>query len=127
MSTASAFEEAVLARYGPPSLREGGQWFWFYDLDGRQLDKEGGAFGNCLLTMEFWRRESLPTSNVDLGPWGCALVMTLAHGTGGTVSSYRIELVSGYAKALNHFLTRVQELDDIKAHMNFIEGVEPEL
>ena len=71
--------------------------------------------------------ESAP--EVQLGPWGCSLVMILSHngGDNSPVSSYRIEAVSGYAKGLNHFLTKLQEVEKIKAELQASQGYQPQL
>lgn len=124
-STRSAFEAEIVEQYGQPGfIQDGsGRWYWLYDLDGKLLGETDGARGNCLLTMALWDRNSLPSQNADFGPWGCSVVMSLTHGNANTVSSYRIELVSGYVKALNHFLTRIEELEQMKAKAELIESV----
>lgn len=128
-STRSAFEAEIVAEYGQPGFVHDTSkiWYWLYDLDGRLLGRNDAARGNCLLTMDLWNRESLPSQNSDFGPWGCSVVMALTHGNADTVSSYRIELVSGYVKALNHFLTRIEELEQMRAKAELIESVEPQL
>jgi hypothetical protein len=130
-TTREAFEGAVSERYGTQSLRylnDAGQFqlLWIYDLAGRQLtansdepDPTGRRFladaatpDNCLAVgADQWlgKQGFADIVNRDIGPWGCPLIMTLTYdGRRGVVDSYRIEMVSGYALALNHFFTRLE-------------------
>lgn len=144
------FEEAAAQRYGNASTRyltDAGQFqlVWAYDLAGRKLtasgaepDPKGERFlteaakpDNCLaLGADRWLgRAGLPSIvNQDIGPWGCALIMTLTYRGGGqAVDGYRIEMVSGYTLALDHFFTRLEELREVRETIEKLESRKPKL
>jgi hypothetical protein len=133
------FEQAAFDRQGKESLRrnEGKflstretQLLWLYDLAGQQIMVERNEAeepianaiaraarpDNCLATADLWLDNAAPTGiNQDIGPWGCILIMILTHnGQRGEVGEYRIESVSGYTLALNHFFTRLEELRETR-------------
>jgi hypothetical protein len=60
---------------------------------------------------------------VDIGAWGCALILRLVDdGSRGMVGEYRIESVSGYAAALNHFLRRLDELRNMRDKIQSVQS-----
>ncbi|WP_192355770.1 hypothetical protein [Mesorhizobium mediterraneum] len=147
-----AFEDAISERYGKESLRysDGNlrtagriKFFWIYDLAGRQLtsntdgpDLTGRRFfemaakrDNCLAPgTTAWIDQGLVSLSEDVGPWGCSLIMTLAYnGRDGVVSEYRMETLSGYTLALNHFLTRLEELRETREKIESLESQKPKL
>ncbi len=142
-SSRAAFEQAVIDRYGQPSLRmtqksSKESLMWLYDLKGKQLGPDGAAAGNCLLTLDLWNSRSLAGNNTDFGPWGCALVMVVTHNSprilmrddkvmDRSVNEYRIEAVSGYALALNHFLTRVEKMRQVQDKIGELQAHQPKL
>ncbi len=134
-SFTEAFDRAVVERYGEPSLRTQGRgasaqvYFWFFDLDGRQSTIDDVAPGNCLATWEHWKGGGKRTGvEVDMGPWGCALVMRLTHNGGrGSVGKYSVETTSGYAMALNHFLGRLEEMRVKSQKIQQVQSSEPKL
>ena len=145
-SSGEAFEQAVIDRFGQPSLRMTQKKFskesllWLYDLNGKQLGPDDAAPGNCLLTLtlDIWNTRGMARNNTDFGPWGCALVMVLMHDGSRIVlsdgkvrdepvSEYRIEAISGYALAINHFLTRVEEMRRIQEKVGELQTYQPKL
>ena len=131
------FVQAVVERYGPPSLQlpiKGAtevQMFWLVDLNGKQLGQNDGGTGNCLAPdlADHWLRPfDMGTFNGDIGPWGCSLILKVQHnGKKGTVSRYRIEAGSGYVMALNHFFGRLKEMEALREKMAKAEGAKPKL
>lgn len=136
-SFTEAFDRAVVERYGEPSLEMPRTQssaevysFWFFDLDGRQIKLDGAAPGNCLATWDH-RKVVRKRSGIevdDMGLWGCALVMRLTHnGNHGSVSEYSVEVTSGYAMALNHFLGRLEEMRVKSQKIQEVHSSEPTL
>jgi hypothetical protein len=129
-SMIEAFKQAVVERYGEPSLEASSQVFlWVYDLKGQKLTEPLAAPDNCLGTFEHWQdNSSLTGFNRDIGPWGCALVMRLTHyGGHGMVGRYTVEAVSGYTLALKHFFTRLEEMREAQQMVQEIESAKPDL
>lgn len=145
-SSREEFEQAVIDRYGQPSLRFTQKrrskeiLLWLYDLNGKQLGPDDAAPGNCLVTwnLKLWGTTGMAQNNRDIGPWGCALVMVLTHDgmkslmsdgelMDRNVSEYRIEAISGYALALNHFLTRIESMRQIQEKIGTLQAYQPKL
>jgi hypothetical protein len=135
-STANAFQKAAHDRYGKETLKAGRSTrrpatsFWLYDLSGKRLEERDANPANCLATLDYWLNN--PTALIDfkedVGPWGCALMMTMeSDAAAGIANWYRIELVSGYAIAVNHFYSRLEELKDLQQKLRQLESSKPKL
>ncbi len=134
-SPRAAFMDAVVDRYGLPSFetrasdrRIGGErvLVWAYDLAGRKIGREDAAPGNCLGTIQHWiSRSGLSSVGRDVDLWGCALVVVLSPAGGKFVGGYRVEAVSGYAMALDHFFRRLEELQGRKERLDELLAAKP--
>lgn len=136
LSTSAAFENAVQDRYGPPSPGDGSlsdtAFYWLYDMQGKQ--RAASDPSDCARSLKLWQNQphsggALNVFNSDIGPWACALIMKLQTnpGTAGTVSSYISEVTSGYAFAINHFLRRLREMDQMRAKVGTVQSYQPTL
>ena len=68
--------------------------------------------------------------DTDFGPWECALIMKLHFNSSRSadpVDGYKIEVVSGYAYAINHFLNRVAEMRQIQEKIGKVTSYQPKL
>ena len=135
-STANGFQKAAHDRYGKESLKAGrstrwpGTSFWLFDLSGNRLDERDATPANCLATMDTWlnSQTGLIDFKDDVGPWGCALIMTMeSDAASGIANWYRIETVSGYAMALTHFYSRLEELKELQQKLRQLEYSKPKL
>jgi hypothetical protein len=135
-STVAAFDEAITARFGTPTLveRQTGSrrrdHYWLFDLQGRQLVGGESGSGSCLETKELWdRRSPLSRINVDVGPWNCLLVAHVRDdaSVNGTVGRYELEVMNGYATALNHFSWRLQQVQALREQIRGTEARKVEL
>lgn len=125
-STIAAFDEAITQRYGAPTLvDESRKWYWLYDLKGESIQVNTGQRAPCLATMDMWNGNSIGSQNSDIGPWPCQLVMTLKPGGARSISVYQIEVVNGYAMAINHFLARIAEIALFKERLREVQGAKP--
>ena len=140
-STFESFKRVVLKRYGKPgSVYEKSDYMyalWMYDLDGRQITLDEPATNSCRATAEFsmkydvrgWATEFDwgPNSN-DLGPWGCSVVMDLRFKSGdGGVDGYSAMIMSGYAKAMNHFFQRIEQVHQMREKVREVQAFQPKL
>ena len=135
-STITAFDEAIRSRFGDPTLverRTGSarrDHYWLFDLHGRQVATGESSSGSCLDTKDLWERQTwLSRINVDVGPWNCALVARLRDDASGqgTVSQYELEVMHGYATALNHFTWRVEQVQALRDQIRGTETREVDL
>lgn len=117
-STIAAFDAAIQQRFGTPTLTEQPtgsarrDHYWLFDLQGRQISQEHVAADACLATKDLWDTQSrLSRIHEDVGPWNCGLVVRVRDeaSVNGTVTGYELEVMNGYAAALNHFTWRVEE------------------
>jgi hypothetical protein len=131
------FEQVVAERYGKASQDASQKGspvrllIWNYDLDGRQMGPEGAKPPVCLPIEGLWsnwgKENSLESYSGDIGPWGCSLVMMLNYNSGGTVTEYRVEAVSGYALALNQMAMRMREMQEAQQKIRDLEATKPRL
>jgi len=123
-----------LAPYQPPSGADRAKvqalpaFYWLYDLAGHKLTPDMAAPNNCLTTASHWLFKELSSINADIGPWGCGLIVVI-HGDGdrNAVGGYRIEMVSGYTEALNHFANRLKEMNALKKKVGQMQTYKPKL
>lgn len=122
----AAFNEAITQRYGDPTLvDERKKWYWLYDIEGESVQVNAGQRDPCLGTMHIWNHNSLSSRNSDIGPWPCQLVMTLKPAGRRNISNYMIEVMNGYAMAINHYLARLDEVAELKERLRIVEGATP--
>lgn len=129
-STAEAFDNALVTRYGPPTMtqqasgRTKRDTYWLFDLAGNQVMTDGTRTDNCLGALEYWaHRDPQWLIGGDIGPWSCSLVVQVRDDGGGLgeVRAYTISTMSGYTAALNHFKWRLGELDNIRSQLTTVQ------
>jgi hypothetical protein len=95
------------------------------------MGPEGAKPPVCLPIEGLWsnwgKENSLESYSGDIGPWGCSLVMMLNYNSGGTVTEYRVEAVSGYALALNQMAMRMREMQEAQQKIRDLEATKPRL
>jgi hypothetical protein len=135
-ATTGDFEQAAIERYGAPSRIETRgtgaatrRLQWFFDLQGQQLVMSSATPGNCLSTREHWIDHiDYRRFTRDIGPWGCSLILLLIDdGWDGSVKAYSIQAASGYAMALNHFMTRLEEVRAMRQEIEAVQAYKPKL
>jgi hypothetical protein len=146
-ATVDAFEAAVTDRYGQPSFKGSAikasnehLLQWFYDLSGKQLGAGEADINNCLSIAQAYKDEGRDFPDfhyrgsdgrgIDIGPWGCSLVMTLSrslssHSLG--VRSYRIDVVHGLALGISHFRSRLEQVRQAQEKLRGIKAFQPQL
>jgi hypothetical protein len=134
-STFAAFNDAVVEKYGEPSSRHGAYVLWIYDLEGQKISLSQ-ASNACQATLEFWvkydqlrRAQGMDwriDKGHDLSPWGCSLIMEInGNQESGGVSGYRVQALSGYAMALNHFSQQIEKTEELKKKIQALQNSKP--
>lgn len=134
-STFAAFNDAVVEKYGEPSSRHGAYMLWIYDLDGQKISLSQTS-NACPTTLDFWvKYDQLRRAHGmdwridkghDLSPWGCSLFMEInGNQESGGVSGYRVQALSGYAMALNHFSQQVEKTEELKKKIQALQNSKP--
>lgn|GEM_PF-3556430 len=135
-STIQAFDDALWERYGKSSLTEAPfgrarrDHYWLFDLAGDQVTAKHENPDSCRETLSLWKlQEPLARVHDDIGPWNCSLVVHVRDDGGASdrVSEYRIEMMSGYTAALNHFAWRLEQLRELREKLEGIHSRPAEL
>jgi hypothetical protein len=134
-STFAAFNDAVVEKYGEPSSRHGAYMLWTYDLEGQKISLNQTSHA-CQTTLDFWvKYDQLRRAHGmdwridkghDLSPWGCSLIMEInGNQQSGGVSGYRVQALSGYAMALNHFSQQIAKTEELKKKIQALQNSKP--
>ncbi len=129
-SSGEAFAQAVREKHGPPSFVINGLGYWIYDLQGRLLHEQDASPANCLETFDVWKDKLIGgfTTDLEVGPWGCSLVMKQPTGAGqAVVSNYLVEAAAGFAWSHGYFKTRLIEAKRYQEVIAANQPVKPRL